>query len=972
MFALFIFNKSAAQKFVKTSHNNDSLLTAVLNVCDSVQLIDTTIFVEKISPSDYVARILNPEKEKVKKNYNPDSLTISGYAARNASNGNLRGMSTSSQTDLIVNGSAYGVDVEAVIQDYDMPVSADGTTSQISELATMYVSAKKNGVSFLAGDFVAQETTSQFNNFSKKIKGFQVDAQVKGTKKVDSIYLNTAFAIMKGKFQRQRIYVNGCFQGPYYLIDDNNLSVMVLIGSEKVWLDEKLLTRNTDYQIDYNSGTITFSHHCALSSQSRLIVDFQYGEYSRVNYFTNNFVGVKINKNKISIGYLSTFDSKNKADNITDAERVANIEQTLDTANSPTSNEYFTIKTNHNFNKTSQINTEFITSQNCDNRYILHNKNTGFAGGMDYKKSVVFSDSLSKLDFLLNYKFKARGFSAFEFDKNPNFMEQWNINDFYDKNDEQLAQFMIDYNKDTIVKAKYIFNIADISSLFNGISNKMEYFVYKNKFLIETMFDVGRVLFSDSISKYLKINTNANVNFNRFTLGTSVYIRNIYGLQTADSVGFNYIDFDFFVLKNGKLSSLKLTSKNRFLYLDYKNFSFNNNYEKKIILQYDAKFSERLKIFSIGAFQFSQNNSDADSLQQKFGTFTGKTSLTSNFFNRKLVFNLSYETIAGREEKSGFVFLKTSQGQGYYVWNDYNGDGVEDLNEFERAYYQCDADYVKYYVHTGKYITTLTEKSLLSIGWSGVFNYGDNFFKKAINRFNELFVYSQSLKSALNSGGFFFRGDSTVTNNGNFSLTSRFAVTRFLSFQHIYNNVENQNLTIYGTEGGKSFGNKFSVLTDFKTVFLSFNVNKNVNNVFSEFFDTKNYSIESLQYSSEIKIIQGNYENGFEYSNQKRILTDLCKNKINSFGYYFQYSKPQTGNAKLSLSVVNNNYLSNENSVVNYEMLQGLSTGINFVVDFTVCVNLLKYLQLTTYYQMRKPQHSAAINTGNIGIRLIF
>lgn len=103
-----------------------------------------------------------------------------------------------------------------------------------------------------------------------------------------------AGGVAKGKFASLDLRALDNVQGPYRLTGPNGEQfIIVLAGSERVYLDGRLQTRgfDFDYIIDYNLAEITFSPRHLITNNSRLKVDFEYSDlnYSRSLYTLSHY-----------------------------------------------------------------------------------------------------------------------------------------------------------------------------------------------------------------------------------------------------------------------------------------------------------------------------------------------------------------------------------------------------------------------------------------------------------------------------------------------------------------------------------------------------------------------------------------------------------------------------------------------------------------------------------------------------------
>lgn len=240
------------------------------------------------------------------------NVNKSGSISRGITVGNNQNLSVSSGLRLQLEGD-LGDDLKlvAAITDENIPIQPDGTTQQIQDFDKVFVKLIKGNSNVILGDFEINHQGTQFANFYRNVQGIGVRIR-------DEKHLQVGMngAVAKGKFHTNTFTGRDGVNGPYRLTGRNNERfIIVLAGSEKVYLNGQLQTRGegNDYTIDYNTGELTFTSQVVITSASRIVVDFEYTDrfYNRSLFFVdfeNKFFNEKLN---VKFSYGRDADNQN-------------------------------------------------------------------------------------------------------------------------------------------------------------------------------------------------------------------------------------------------------------------------------------------------------------------------------------------------------------------------------------------------------------------------------------------------------------------------------------------------------------------------------------------------------------------------------------------------------------------------------------------------------------------------------------
>ncbi len=216
---------------------------------------------------------------------NDGKVRTSGSFSRAISFGNRQDLVLNSAFNLQLDGDiGNGIEVSAAITDESLPVQPEGTTQQLREFDRIFIQLRKNDLQLTAGDYELRNPEGYFMRFYKKLEGatFSSGSSTGTGADAGAGFINTAsVAVARGEFIRQNIVPGEGNQGPYKLTGDGDQRFLIILaGTERIYLDDELLVRGLDgdYVIDYNLAELTFTTRRLVTRDSRITAEYEYAD----------------------------------------------------------------------------------------------------------------------------------------------------------------------------------------------------------------------------------------------------------------------------------------------------------------------------------------------------------------------------------------------------------------------------------------------------------------------------------------------------------------------------------------------------------------------------------------------------------------------------------------------------------------------------------------------------------------------
>ncbi len=617
--------------------------------------------------------------------------------------------------------------------------------------------------------------------------------------------------------------------------------------------------------------------------------------------------------------------------------------------------------------------------------------NDGFAGKININQTLVKRDSLWNLGAYLDSDYINTDYRNIEGLYNPEFNRDWNLDPTningigLNLGNQWLVNsgFKLFHPKKGTVNYQY--EHLNFSDGFNGNRH------IANANLLLKNWNIL------SSSSFLNADSNINTStflrsYNRITYamkkswaGTKIAIEDNEQRNTVTQeltpLSQRFKSYEVFV---GVGDSTKI-----FTEIGYKyriNDSIRNNELQKVNTSNTFYLDSRIvqnKNTNLSLYANYRTLKNTDETIEDENSINSRLQFNQKLFNQIIQWNTIFETNSGRLPQQDFTYVEVEAGQGTYTWNDYNENGIQELEEFEIAQFQDEGRFIRVLLPNRVFIKTHQNRLSQTITlnpaqwsvsdtkskkfWSHFYNQTSYLIDRKINRegskfnlnpFNNNEEDQLGLQLNFRNVLFFNRGKQKYTTSYTFlDNTTR----NVLSVGFIENSLKSHQLNFNHKIADNWLINMLS----------AFDNNESI----SENFASKNFNFDEARFNPKLSYLfndNSSFDVFYQYASKNNTVGDMETLKQQNYGISFTLGGSQNSAINGEFNYFSNDYTGNPNTPVAYQILEGLQPGKNFTWTLLAQKKLTKFLDLNLSYFGRKSESSRTIHSGSIQLKAYF
>jgi len=373
-------------------------------------------------------------------------------------------------------------------------------------------------------------------------------------------------------------------------------------------------------------------------------------------------------------------------------------------------------------------------------------------------------------------------------------------------------------------------------------------------------------------------------------------------------------------------------------------------------------------------------------VQRPQDTYLARVDYDLTLWKGLAVVDVFNEFGSGLEQRREYLYVQVPAGQGLYIWNDYNGNGIKELNEFELANFGYEADHLRVFVPSNNYVRSYSNQTSASVDLRPGVRWADakgmrGFVGKLSNLASMRVDHKTGTSDVLVALDPFRpeRLDSNLTAYTSSTRNTFFydRTSRTWSMDHTWQNDRSRSLLLNGFESRSRTSNAVRIrwnTTRQWTVDLEGERGRSTSA--SDLLSGRTWAIDqqsvkprvTWQPNTSLRAILS-----FKYT-EKHNLEEFGgqQARVQDLGMEFRYNTAGKGSILLTANLVDITYDGEVNASLGNEMLGGLKPGTNGTWSVALQRNLSSNLQVDLTYNGRRSEGVPVIHVGGAQVRAFF
>jgi hypothetical protein len=670
----------------------------------------------------------------------------------------------------------------------------------------------------------------------------------------------------------------------------------------------------------------------------------------------------------------------------------------------PKKQQVLSVGADYAISERTQVSTEVAMSNYDVNTFSSkgNEDNKGLAARVLVKNVTPIGNRKKGLSLVtdLGYEYVEEKFRPIERLRNVEYTRDWGLPLLVAPEDESIITAAMQLNDAKANTLRYQFTHYRRGKSFDGIRNTITHQQNIKEWRFNNVFNLSNVSSHEEKGYFLRPSvtvTRAFPKFRNYSLSMNYSVEHN-EIRKTNSDSISPQSFSFSIFQAAIKSPEDKPNRWGITYFTRTDaYPFGKDLERSDRSQNANLFIELLKN-ERHQFRFNTTYRQLDILQEGITgqkadkSLLGRVEYIINEWRGFVTGNMLYEVGAGQEQKRDYSFLEVPAGQGEYTWIDYDGNGIQSLNEFEVALFQDQAKYIRIFTPTNEFIKANYNTFNYTIGLNprSLINVTDaRGLKKFVSNVNLQSSLQINKKEIADGIVQFNPFNAPLSDTSLIALQSifinTFSYNRFSTKWGVdVNNARNTGkaLLTYGYESRKtdewSFKGRLNITKEI-LVDLTFRTGVNQLATSNIKFDNRNYSINQKSLEPRITFTRAsNFRliTGYKYGDKENTTGSMEESLSHSVNTEIKYNILQSTSIQGKFTFSDIKFTSidavpNPNSTASYILLEGLQPGKNFIWNLDLTKRLSNNLELNIQYEGRKPGTARVVHVGRASVRAL-